>query len=188
MNSNSSHPRSDPAISRLLRNLVGVSSFRAAEIAHSFDAGSARAGKPARAAVVGVVGQIGAVATAVRPAGRTFIANPSDTGGSRCGTDIAACAAVVGVRVQPRTSPVADDRAWDARVEAVPIHTCAILIRTWVVARRAAGSAVVEVVGRIGAIAATTVLARGAACKAAPAIPTEAAGVAIARPAPCEAV
>jgi hypothetical protein len=88
----------------------------------------------------------------------------------RSAADVATRSAIVWVATQVSTCPSAIDRAIDAPVEALPVNARAVLVLTRVSTRSAAGSAVVEVVGEIGA----DVAARARS--------TETAGVAVARP------
>ena len=81
--------------------------------------------------------------------------------------NMAARAAVVGIRTQDAAFAVALHGALDASVETGPADALAEFKRTWVRATEAATPAVVEVVLQVGAIRATTRLAEVAAIVAA---------------------
>jgi hypothetical protein len=158
-----------------------------AEVANTVRAGRAWANKAARAAVVGVKGEEGAVTTTICRTWIALAANPRAADRGRVRADVSARAAVVGVRVQPRTSPVADDGAFDAPVEALPIDARAILVGARLVAIVVAGAAVVDIICEIVASISAASLAAVAAGEA-PAMSTQAARVVVARPASKETV
>ena len=81
--------------------------------------------------------------------------------------NMAARAAVVGIRTQDAAFAVALHGALDASVETGPADALAEFKRTWVRATEAATPAVVEVVLQIGTVTATTRLAEVAAVVAA---------------------
>ena len=112
---------------------------------------------------------------------------PHVTERGRCGADVAAGAAVVRIPIHGDARPVADESALDAPVMARSLNASALLEGSRVVTRGAAASAVFEIAVQIGAVTAATVLERGTTGVAST-TPTEAAGVAVARPAGREAL
>ena len=122
-----------------------------------------------RAAIVGVAGEIDARIPAQHQTRRAGAARARVAVRSPLGTDVPAPAAVVGIGPQVRARSAAVGCAIDASVEAVPIEAFAVLIGTSLIAHMAAGPAVVEVIGQIGA---------GVAASART---TETAGIGIAR-------
>ena len=81
----------------------------------------------------------------------------------RLRANVSAGAAVVGIRMHGRADPAASDGTLDAIVNARAIKAFAILEGSRVITPRAAASAVVEVVGEIGAVVSTTGLSKVAA-------------------------
>ena len=136
---------------------------------------------PACAAIVAVKPNAGTPTAAQRCTRGAIVADPLAAARCCVGTDIAARAAVVRIRIQERARPVAVDSTRRAVVVTESSDA-----RDNLVGRRrntlpAAASTVKDVVVETGTMAAATALARGAADVAA-AGSADAAGVVIARP------
>jgi hypothetical protein len=110
------------------------------------------------------------------------IAHPCGAALRPVGADIATGAAVIDVRLHERADPVACDCSLHAGVDASTVETGGLLEGTGLIAKVAAGSAVIDVAGQVGAMAAATGRPGGAAGEGTRAT-TDAAGIAATRPA-----
>src|SRR5262249_44488895 len=117
---------------------------------------------------------------AIRRTVQALAANPPDAGGRRCGADVAAGAAVIGIRVERGANAIAAYGPLDALIVAAAVDARDDFGGTGLRTGVAAGSTVVNVVGEVGAVAAATGLPAAAADVAA-AGTAEALGLPIAR-------